>query len=186
MDPALVLHYFSGKEELFFDLLRPTLRSQVSGVLPPGPLPRGIGGRIVKAFVTVWDQEGRGLSFAAMARSSGTKPRTARAIRRLLLLEVTQLLSGRLHPDELAGRVGLVASQLLGLGMARYVLCFEPVASASAESLAKAIGPTLDRYLLDRTILDPPSASAGPRGPERSRVRSIPRRVSVALSAPAA
>jgi hypothetical protein len=40
-----------------------------------------------------------------------------------------------------------VASQLIGLVMARYVLRVEPLASASPESLVAAIGPTVQRYL---------------------------------------
>jgi hypothetical protein len=44
-------------------------------------------------------------------------------------------------------RASLVASQVLGLALARYVLELEPVASASTDDLATALGPTLQRYL---------------------------------------
>jgi len=40
-----------------------------------------------------------------------------------------------------------VASQVVGLGFARYVLGLEPLASASTEDLVAAIGPTVQRYL---------------------------------------
>jgi hypothetical protein len=46
-----------------------------------------------------------------------------------------------------AARASLVASQIMGLVMARYVLRLEPLASASPESLVAAIGPTVQRYL---------------------------------------
>ena len=49
--------------------------------------------------------------------------------------------------DERAARASLVASQLIGMVMTRYVLKLEPIASASPESLAAAIGPTVQRYL---------------------------------------
>ncbi len=39
-------------------------------------------------------------------------------------------------------RAALVASQVLGLGLTRYVLEVEPLAQASAEDLIAAIGPT--------------------------------------------
>ena len=39
------------------------------------------------------------------------------------------------------------ASQLVGLVMTRYVLRIEPLASASADSIVAAVGPTLQRYL---------------------------------------
>ena len=36
---------------------------------------------------------------------------------------------------------------MLGLALTRYVLQFGPVAAASADDLAAAIGPAIDRYL---------------------------------------
>jgi hypothetical protein len=48
---------------------------------------------------------------------------------------------------EASYRAALVASQVLGLALARYVLGLEPLASASQDDLAAAIGPTLERYL---------------------------------------
>jgi AcrR family transcriptional regulator len=44
-------------------------------------------------------------------------------------------------------RAALVASQVLGLALTRYVLGLEPLAAASQDDLAAAIGPTLERYL---------------------------------------
>jgi hypothetical protein len=44
-------------------------------------------------------------------------------------------------------RGALVASQVMGLVMARYVLRLEPLASASREDVVAAVGPTVQRYL---------------------------------------
>ena len=44
-------------------------------------------------------------------------------------------------------RAGMVASQVIGLAVTRYVLALGPVASASPQDLAATIGPTLQRYL---------------------------------------
>ena len=48
---------------------------------------------------------------------------------------------------EASYRAALVASQVVGLALARYVLRLEPLATASQDDLAAAIGPTLERYL---------------------------------------
>jgi Tetracyclin repressor-like, C-terminal domain len=40
-----------------------------------------------------------------------------------------------------------VASQVVGLGIARYVLCIEPLASTDGDDVVAAIGPGLQRYL---------------------------------------
>jgi hypothetical protein len=40
-----------------------------------------------------------------------------------------------------------MASQFVGLAMARYVVGIEPLASASVEQLVLALGPVYDHYL---------------------------------------
>jgi hypothetical protein len=49
--------------------------------------------------------------------------------------------------DDADRRVGLVASQMVGLVITRYVLCLEPMASMPADEVAAWLGPTLQRYL---------------------------------------
>jgi hypothetical protein len=44
--------------------------------------------------------------------------------------------------------VSLVASQIVGMGITRYVLELEPIASAGVDELVAAIGPTIQRYLV--------------------------------------
>jgi hypothetical protein len=48
-----------------------------------------------------------------------------------------------------ARRAGLVATQLLGLAMCRYVLELPPVVALSRAEIVEASGPTLQRYLAD-------------------------------------
>jgi hypothetical protein len=56
-------------------------------------------------------------------------------------------LMERLGVDRADLRAELVVSQLLGLGMARYVLRFEPLASAKPDDVVDWIAPNLQRYL---------------------------------------
>ena len=44
-------------------------------------------------------------------------------------------------------RAALVASQLVGLALARFVIRLEPIASADVETLVACYAPTLQRYL---------------------------------------
>jgi hypothetical protein len=44
-------------------------------------------------------------------------------------------------------RASLVASQIAGLTVTRYLLRIEPIASLTADELSTAIAPTLQRYL---------------------------------------
>ena len=58
-------------------------------------------------------------------------------------------------PDAPALRGALVASQLVGLGLARYVMRLEPLASADHATVVAAIAPNLQRYLTGP--LEPPA-----------------------------
>ena len=49
--------------------------------------------------------------------------------------------------DQPERRMSLVASQLMGIVIARYVVAVEPLASASHDELVAAYAPTLQRYL---------------------------------------
>jgi hypothetical protein len=50
-------------------------------------------------------------------------------------------------PERTPFRAALVGSQVLGLALTRYVMQLGPVAAATPDELAAAIGPTVDRYL---------------------------------------
>jgi hypothetical protein len=50
-------------------------------------------------------------------------------------------------PEQIPFRTSLVGSHMLGLALGRYILQFPPLATADADALAAAIGPTIDRYL---------------------------------------
>jgi hypothetical protein len=50
-------------------------------------------------------------------------------------------------PDRVEERAALVASQVIGLGMIRYVVQLEPLASADHATVVATIGPTLQHYL---------------------------------------
>jgi hypothetical protein len=58
-----------------------------------------------------------------------------------LVAEVAEPTNARL-------RASLVASQIVGMGITRYVLELEPIASASVDELVAAIGPSIQRYLV--------------------------------------
>ena len=74
----------------------------------------------------------------------------------------------------------MVASQVLGLAVARFVLALGPVASASQDDLAATIGPTLQRYLTGEIRAAGPGE--GRIQPDRSRASSRSRSCSMVRS----
>lgn len=110
--------------------------------------PDGVGQRLVRTFLGVWDSPAGGAA-VALLRSAVNNEWTARMMREFLVTQVLRRVLDHLDidPAELPLRGSLVATQMLGLAMTRYVVRLEPVASADPETLAAAIGPTVQRYL---------------------------------------
>ena len=96
----------------------------------------------------VWDGPARPAGLA-LIRSAVSNEWTAKLLREFLVSRVLRKVVSTLgfDPDVRAARASLVASQLIGLVMTRYVLKLEPLASASHDSIVAAIGPTVQRYL---------------------------------------
>ncbi|MEU7612139.1 TetR family transcriptional regulator [Micromonospora sp. NPDC049204] len=148
VDPALVHHYFGSKDHLF--------RTAMDFPVDPGQLvPKvlagdrdGAGERMVRIFLGVWDSP-TGSAAQALLRSAVSNEWTARLLREFVTTQVLRRVLENLDvdPAELPLRGSLVATQMIGLAMMRYVVRLEPVASADPETLVAAIGPTIQRYL---------------------------------------
>ena len=83
-----------------------------------------------------------------LLRSAGAHNAAAEQLRTVFGQQVAGYVRQVTHdaPDS-TRRAGLIATQVLGLALCRYVLGLPPVAEMPAEELAAAIGPTLQRYL---------------------------------------
>jgi AcrR family transcriptional regulator len=148
VDPALVHHYFGSKDQLFLAAIEAP--ADPADLLPE-VLAAGadqLGAAVVRMALHVWDGPGRhaGLS---LLRSAVGNEWTAKLLREFLVSKVLRRVVATLgfDPDERAARASLVASQLIGMVMVRYVLRLEPLASASPEAVVAALGPTVQRYL---------------------------------------
>lgn len=146
VDPALVHHYFGTKRDLFLAALgAPLDPREVLAHVGAGGLD-GAGERLLRTFLSVWDAEETRLPLLALVRGV-LEPGGERLVADGLLRVVLGPVGSDLGVDRPERRMTLVASQLIGLVMARYVLRLEPLASASAEELVAACAPTLQRYL---------------------------------------
>lgn len=146
VDPALVLHFYGSKHDLFVAAMK--LPFDPSALLPAllAPGVDGLGERLVRRFIEIWDsREGRHL--VGVIRSVVGHPEAARMMREFFIHAMLTRIAAQLEIDQPQRRASLVASQLFGLALARYVLKIEPVASAKPEVLARWIGPNLQRYL---------------------------------------
>ena len=140
-------HYFGSKTELFaaainipidpMDVLRPLREvpvEQIGYVLPSILLP-------------LWDSEmGKGLMATLRSILAGDD---VSLIRFFLQDLITAEVGSRVDNPAGSGpiRVQFVASQLVGVMVARYILELDPFASMPVEQIAETIAPNLQRYL---------------------------------------
>ncbi len=148
VDPALVHHYFANKQRLFLATIElpPELPELLDRVVAPG-LP-GLGERVVATVLTLWDSELQPGLVAALRTALG-EPAMTRSLSEFLSLEILSrvLEPAGLSEPEATRRSGLVASQLLGLIVGRYLLRLPALVDRPAAEVVAAIGPTLQRYL---------------------------------------
>lgn len=146
VDPAMVNHWFGSKDALFTASLDIPLDP---AVVFPEVLrgdPEQLGERLVTRFLTIWDATGGG-PMASLIRSVAAHDAAARMLREFVTRVILARVVATLGPDQADLRASLVGSQLIGLGMARYVVKLEPLASADHATVAAAVAPTIQRYL---------------------------------------
>jgi AcrR family transcriptional regulator len=148
VDPALVHHYFGAKEQLFLESMRLPVDpgAALTEALRAGT--DGVGERLVRTMLSVWDSPVGG-GVAAVIRSAVSNETFARMFRefvtRVILRRIEKGLD--LEPAEARLRTALVATQMAGVIMARYILRLEPVASLPPDALVALVAPTVQRYL---------------------------------------
>ena len=147
VDPALVHHYFGSKQQLFVTAMEfPVDLSAMIPMVIAGP-PETLGERLVAAVLELWEAPTMQPMLLGLLRSASSDPVAAAMLRRYLSEgPILALASASDRPDA-SLRAVLAGSQLIGLALARHVVRVEPLASASREHLAMAIGPTIQRYL---------------------------------------
>lgn len=147
VDPALVHHFFGSKDGLFAAALELPFdpATVVAGLLADGM--EGLGERVVRTFLGIWDATPGQGPMLALLRSAVSDDGAAGNLRDFLTRAVLTPLATAAGSDDAELRAALAASQMVGLAVTRYVVRLEPVASASADVLAPAVGPAVDRYL---------------------------------------
>lgn len=147
VDAALVHHYFGTKQQLFAAAIHLPIDPKLVLKRMQNTPTAELGFALPSMLLPMWDSElGTGLIASLRSLFGGGDVDLARSfLQEVVTAEMASLV------DNPAGtgmiRAQLVASQLLGVVMARYILQIEPFASMPAEDIARAIAPNLQRYL---------------------------------------
>ena len=146
VDAGMVRHFFGDKAGLFRAAMEVPIDPSV--VLPAllGPGTDGLGERVVRFFLSVWEEPTARGPFLAVVRSVSGHEESAAMFREFITEQVLVRLAAALDRPDATLRGTLVASQLIGMAMVRYVVRIEPLASAPVEQVVAAVAPTVQRY----------------------------------------
>ena len=147
VDPALVHHYFKDKDDLFVQAMHiPVNPGEIIAQAATAPLEQ-MGEALVRALLTTWRKPAFRTAATAMMRGLISSSSATKILRPFLQKEIFSRLGSRLPEDSAEPRVALVASQIIGLIVARYIIDLEPLASMDDEQVIELVAPTIQRYL---------------------------------------
>jgi AcrR family transcriptional regulator len=148
VDPALISHYFGSKAGLFiaatdwpFDPADGR-RATVAGG------PDEAGRRLAEFFFGHWSIPEKRISILGLLQAAFTDATVAALLREFFVDEVFEPMLAELGADQVPLRAGLLASQLHGIIMSRYVLDVLSQEAIDDATVIDAIAPTLQRYAL--------------------------------------
>jgi AcrR family transcriptional regulator len=148
VDGALVHHYFGSKDDLFLAALELPVdpRELLFGdEVLGGPVDR-VAERLLRTFLSVWDDPRHQPALLALMRRV-LEPGGERLLREGFVPVVLVPVGERLGIDRPGTRMPVVASQIIGMIVTRYLVRIEPVASMDADTVVATYAPALQRYL---------------------------------------
>lgn len=148
VDPALILHYFSSKDGLLREAL--TLPLDPSEMLATGlaDVPDDeVGEHLVRLVVSLWDRPALTHRLTSMLRVAMSHDLAMTVMRETIQRTVLVAVARFVGDESAAVRAELVATQMLGIAMARYLLRLPEVSTISVDDLGCMVGPTVQRYL---------------------------------------
>lgn len=146
VDPAMIAHYFGSKGGLFEAVT--ALQVDPSEVIAPvlASAPEDAARGLVLTLVRTWDAHASVLS--ALLRSVTRSKVLAGQMRSFILDRAARPVVTRFSPDDqIETRAALLVTQITGILMTRYVLRWEPLASAEPEWVADHLAPVVQGFL---------------------------------------
>jgi AcrR family transcriptional regulator len=147
VDAALVHHYFGTKRELFVAAIRIPI-DPMKVIVPMRSTPIDeLGLMLPSVLLPLWDSEmGTGLIATMRSILAGSE---VGLVRTFMQDVIAREIGPRVDNPHGSGpiRVQFVASQLVGVVMARYIVELEPFKSLPVQQIAETIAPNLQHYL---------------------------------------
>jgi AcrR family transcriptional regulator len=147
VDPSLIVHFFGNKVNLLTEAIEWPFDPEVQmpRLLENGR--RNVGRELAELAIRTWDEAGTRHPVFTLLRAGLTEPEAAEMLRAFMLHRLYAPLMERLGSDQPELRAGLAVSQVIGVGMGRYVLKFDGLAEAKSEDVIDWLAHSLQRYL---------------------------------------
>lgn len=147
VDPRLVGYYFASKQALLEACLVP----------PPGFL-KGVadattsaletrGQTLVRFLLKSWEDRDSSEVLRSIILIAAHEPVALARLQLIIRGGLISAVAENLDDHERLIRGGLIATQMLGLAMTRYIWRIEPIATLSEAEIVQYIAPTIQRYL---------------------------------------
>jgi AcrR family transcriptional regulator len=159
VDPSLIVQFFGSKAGLFGAVVEwPFDASQIGTQIRELPAEE-VGEYTARMFIGHWDRDEHRNPIISLIHAALADPDAAAMLREFITVNLTLPIVERVGADRPQFRAALLASQLLGFGLARYALAFDALTSAPHEDLVAALGATLQHtYTAPLTAGGPPAA----------------------------
>ncbi|MFF3828493.1 TetR family transcriptional regulator [Streptomyces griseus] len=150
VDAALVHHYFGTKDDVFAAAVEVTFEPALVVHTVLGGPPEGLGERLARFFLSVWEDPATRSPLLAILRSALTHEAAAKVLREFVLRRLLERIAAELDVPDATFRAELAASHMIGIATLRYMIRAEPLASADPEEIVAMVAPALQRYLGER------------------------------------
>jgi AcrR family transcriptional regulator len=152
VDPALVIYYFKDKRGLLdAALVPPPGWTEAIATAAAAPI-RLRGAALVRTMIDAWDAPASEEFLRSTILTAAHEPIALQRLATNFAVHILDAVSSRLDDDERLVRASLVASQIVGLAMMRYVWKVGAIATMPSDQAIALVAPTVQRYLNGKLI----------------------------------
>src|SRR3984885_2538723 len=160
VDPSLIVQLFGSKAGLFAAVVEwPFDVSEVATQVQDVPAGQ-VGEYMARTFIGHWDRDEHRNPIVSLIYAALSDSAAAAMLRDFITVNFALPVVERADADRPELRAALLASQLIGFGLSRYVLAFDALASAPGEELIDALAATLQHTCTGQLSAAPESRSA--------------------------
>ena len=145
VDPSLIVQYFGSKAGLFAAVVEwPFDAGQIAAQVQDVPRDQ-VGVYMAGVFLEHWDRDEERNPIVSLLYAALSDPAAAAMLREFITGNLGLPVVMRADGDRPELRAALLASQLIGFGLCRYVLSFDALAATPTGELVAILGATLQQ-----------------------------------------